>query len=248
MGKIVAIGGGEIGRPGKKKETVSIDREIIRLTAKKHPKLLFIPTASEDSSSYISVVQKYFGNYLGCTIDTLLLIKEKPTRGEIRTKILENDIIYVGGGNTLRMMKIWRKMGVDKVLQLAYKKGIVLAGVSAGAICWFRYGNSDSRQFKKPTAPLIKVRGLNLFPFLLCPHYLQEKGRVASLKNMMNKTKEMSIALDNCSALEIVDNTFRILTSNKKSKAYKVYWKDGIYHQEPLKNEYAFVSALLTQK
>ena len=77
MRKIVAIGGGEIGRPGFPIETLAIDKQIIASSGKKHPKLLFIPTASGDSEGYVQVVQKYFGKKLGCKVDTLYLVKQK---------------------------------------------------------------------------------------------------------------------------------------------------------------------------
>jgi dipeptidase E len=67
------------------------------------------------------------------------------------------DIIYVGGGNTLKMMTLRRKLGVDKALQQALKKDIILSGLSAGSICWFDYGNSDSRKFTSKSTQLIKV-------------------------------------------------------------------------------------------
>jgi dipeptidase E len=140
MGKIVALGGGEMGRPGTKKETIPIDREIIRLTGKKHPKLLFLPTASGDALSSIEVVKKYFGDFLGCRVSSLLLLKERLSHTAIRTKILGSDIVYVGGGTTLQMMRIWRKQGVDKVLQLAYKKGIVFVGLRIGRFIGFFMG------------------------------------------------------------------------------------------------------------
>src|SRR5271166_3117174 len=110
---IVAIGGGEIRARG----TAPIDREIIRLTRKKNPKLLFIPTASSDSERYWKHVQEYFGKFLKCKTDVLFLIKEQPSKQQIRQKILSADIIYVGGGNTLKMMRLWRRRGVDKLLK-----------------------------------------------------------------------------------------------------------------------------------
>src|SRR6202167_1800452 len=130
---IVAIGGGEIRTRG----TAAIDREIIRLSNKKHPKLLFIPTASSDSERYWKHVQEYFGKFLKCKTDVLFLIRQHPPKKQIRSKILSADIIYVGGGNTLMMMRLWRRLGVDKLLIAAYEKGIVLSGISAGSICWF---------------------------------------------------------------------------------------------------------------
>lgn len=132
MKKIVAIGGGGIGRPGTKAETVSIDKEIIRLTGKKHPRLLFIPTASSDSPTYYPVIQKYFGKQLGCKTDVLYLINKELSKKEIERKILSSDIVYVGGGNTLKMLRIWKTQGVDKILKKAWDKGIVLSGLSAG--------------------------------------------------------------------------------------------------------------------
>jgi dipeptidase E len=95
--KIVAIGGGEIGRPGYRMETISIDKEIIKLSGKKNPKLLFIPTASSDSESYYEVIKKYFGKKLGCKNDVLYLLKNKISKEEIREKIFGTDIVYVGG-------------------------------------------------------------------------------------------------------------------------------------------------------
>ncbi|MFQ5621295.1 MAG: Type 1 glutamine amidotransferase-like domain-containing protein, partial [Candidatus Nanoarchaeia archaeon] len=110
MGKIVAIGGGEI----KNFETLSIDRAITKLTGKKKPKALFIPTASGDAEGYWQTFQKVYGKRLGCRTDKLFLLREKPTNKEITKKIKWADLIYVGGGNTLRMLKIWRRKGVDK--------------------------------------------------------------------------------------------------------------------------------------
>jgi dipeptidase E len=139
----VAIGGGDIRTRG----TAEIDREIIRLSGRKNPSVLFIPTASYDSLRYWERVKEYFGKFLNCTTDVLLLISGRLTDDQIRKKILSADIIYVGGGNTLYMMRLWRRLGVDKLLKQAYENGTVLAGISAGAICWFDSGHSDSMSF-----------------------------------------------------------------------------------------------------
>ncbi len=234
MQKIIAIGGGEIGRPGFPVETTSIDKEIISLSGKKNPKILFIPTASSDSESYFEVVKKHFGKRLGCDVDVLYLLKNKQLKSEIEKKILSSDIIYVGGGNTLRMMKIWRKLGIDKILLKARDKGIVLSGISAGAICWFSFGLSDSLLFSNKNAPMIKVRGLDFIKFLFCPHYDFEKKREPELRKIMKKTSGIAIAVENCCAIEIIDNSYRIISSKKTAKAYKVYWKDKKYFKEEI--------------
>ena len=236
MKKIVAIGGGEIGRPGYPVETLIIDKEIIKLSGKKHPKLLFIPTASSDSEGYVTVVKKYFGKKLGCKTNILYLINKKITKKEIYKRILSSDIIYVGGGNTAKMLKIWKKHGVDKMLKKAYKKGVVLSGVSAGAICWFKYGSSDSKRFSgKKKWSLMRVFGLNLIPALLSPHHLREKMRKKGVKELMRKTSGIGIALDDYCAIEIVDDKYRLITSKKGSGAHKVYPKNGKMHYKKIR-------------
>lgn len=234
MKKIIAVGGGQIGgRPGVKIETLGIDKEIVKLSGKSNPKLLFISTASGDAAGYVEMVKNYFGKKLGCKVDTLELITKKYTKKELKDKILKTDIIYVGGGNTLKMMKVWRKFGVDILLEKAMKKGIVLSGLSAGSICWFQYGNSDSARFgKNKEASMIRVKGLNMLPALHCPHYDVEKGREDSLKEMMKKNKGIAIAIDNCAALEVIDDQYRVIKTKKTSNVYKVYWKNGKYHKE----------------
>ena len=236
--KIIAIGGGEIGRPGYQIETEEIDREIIRLTGKKHPKALLLPTASGDSPLYWETFQKYYGQKLGCQTDVLYLFKGNFSSKEIREKIFGSDIVYVGGGNTLRMLKRWRKLGVDKILEEAEKKGVILSGLSAGAICWFKYGNSDSRAFG-PTK-LIKVRGLGFLPFMACPHYDVEKSRRPSLRRMIRKNGGIAIALEDCSAIEVVDDKYRIITSSKNARAYRLYRHNGKVVEEELPNDKKF--------
>jgi len=237
MGKIIAIGGGEIGRPGYLATTTKIDKEIIRLSGKKCPKILFIPTASLDSEGYIKSVEKHFGKRLGCKVDSLCLIKEKLSSKEISKKILSSDIVYVGGGNTLRMMNVWRKFKVDKILKKAYENGIVLSGLIAGSICWFKGGNSDSRKIKNKKAKPIKVKGLGFINALCCPHYDIEKYRKKSLKEMMKKTAGVAIALENCSALEIVDDNYRLIISKHGKRGYEVFWNKGKFYKIPIKPE-----------
>ena len=228
MTKIVAIGGGEMS----KQETVAIDREIMRFSGKKKPRLLFIPTASRDAEGYITNIQKYFGEQLGYVVDVLCVAKDSPKKKFLEEKILGSDIIYVGGGNTLFMMTRWRKLGIDKILHKALKKDIVLCGISAGSICWFNCGNSDSRKFTSGSKKLIKVTGLGFINALHCPHYDVEKFRKKDLKEMMQHTSGVAIALENNCALQIYNDTCRIITSNGRARAYKAYWKDGVYHED----------------
>jgi dipeptidase E len=237
MRKIVAIGGGEIGRQGYQIETLKIDEEIIKLSGKKTPLVLFIPTASKDSEMYVTVFKEHFGGRLKCQTDVLYLNGNSKIT-EITNKILSADIIYVGGGNTLRMMTLWRKLGVDKVLKRAWEKGIVLSGLSAGGICWFDFGHSDSRKFtsKKVSWDFIKVKGLGFYPFVFCPHYHFEK-REKDFETMIKRDRVIGLAFDNKTALEIVDDRFRILKSNPSAKAYKIFYENEEVQLKELTNQ-----------
>jgi dipeptidase E len=256
MGKIIAIGGGEMGGPKEDGfgnhpvETTPIDKEILKLTGKTKPKLLFIPTASYDSPEYLKVIKEHFLD-IGCGEVAALNLSDKSlTKGQIENRILSSDAIYVGGGNTLRLMTIWRRMDVDKMLKKAYNKGIVLSGLSAGSICWFRFGNSDSRKFTSGSDKLIKVTGLGFINALNCPHYDTETARQDDLKRMMKTTPEVvAIALDNCTALEVIEGKYRVVRSKPMAKARKAYWKNSKYILEEIEvsNNFKDLSLLLSK-
>ncbi|MHC4822915.1 MAG: Type 1 glutamine amidotransferase-like domain-containing protein [Planctomycetota bacterium] len=232
--KIIAIGGGKIGRFSPTVRTTAIDREIVRISGKKSPRLLFLPTASAGCDQYCAAIYRQFSRKLGCKVDIMLLVNTDPERARVRERILRADIIYVGEGNTLQMMKSWRRYGVDQALRAAMKRDIVLCGSSAGSIAWFSWGNSDS--FKSPQEPnrLAKVKGLGFVDALICPHYDDEKHRRPSLKAMMKGHKGVAIALDEYCALVVQDDTYRVLASIKGRKAYRVFWENGEYVEEEL--------------
>jgi dipeptidase E len=235
---IVAIGGGDIRTRG----TAAIDREIIRLSNKKNPKLLFIPTASSDSEIYWKHVQDYFGKFLECKTDVLFLIKEQPSKEQIRSKILSADIIYVGGGNTLLMMRLWRRLGVDKLLVSAYENGTVLSGISAGSICWFDSGHSDSMSFYHPQKwKYINVKGLGLINGIHCPHYNgMTRGipRRKHFRDMIRKTGGIGIAIENNCAIEFLDGRlYRVIRSKSYSRAYRVYKNGGEVIAEQIRQQ-----------
>ncbi len=239
MVKIIAIGGGENGRSGTKYETKQIDEEIVKLSGKKHPKVLFVPPKSQFQENYFQQMQKVFRR-LGCKISPLYLTDTQLNIKQLENTILGSDIIYVGGGNTLKMLKDWRKCKLDRVLLKVTKKDIVLSGLSAGAICWFRYGYSDSRKNTGPKKGVIRVKGLDLIHALYCPHYQGKENVKSNLKEMMKRTTIIGLAFDDCSAIEIIDNKYRVITSNKKANAYRVYWKNKEYHEEIIEKKNTF--------
>ena len=222
MQKIVAIGGGGLAL----RETLAIDREIVRLTERRRPRALFLPTASSDNPDYCTAFRLIYGDRLKCQCDALLLLRDPPTHAALARSIRQADLIYVGGGNTLKMMRRWRRLGVDRLLARARQRGAVLSGVSAGANCWFEYGSSDSMKFYRPDDwQFIRVRGLGFLPAVCCPHYHRE-AREASFAEIIGKHGGVGIALDDHTALEVVGDRFRILVSRSSGRAYRIE-RDG---------------------
>ena len=213
MGKLICIGGGEIPRIKNgiqlPYETREIDEEIVRLSQKKNPKLLFIGTASSNSYDYFLVIKKLFEK-LGCSVSNLDLLKENLDMEQVKEDILNTDIIYVGGGNTKFMLEKWRTLGVDNLLLEAYNKGIVCSGLSAGSYCWFKY-NYDL------------LEGIGIVNAVNCVHY-EQKDMEAKNKfyNVIKEKGLDGIALENCVALEIIDSEMKIIKSDSSKNAYKI--------------------------
>lgn len=220
---IVSIGGGSL----KKKQTLPIDLYIVKLTRKKAPRALFIPTASYDPQDYCESFDRVYGRALGCRTDHLLLYRRSQDRTDAAKKIAAADLIYVGGGNTLRMMKMWRRLGIDRMLIKAGRRGTVLAGLSAGAICWHEWGHSDSRSYSgRKNWSYIKVRGLGLRPGLYCPHLDGEK-RDAPFREMVLRERMTGIACDNFAAIHYDNRGATCVSSRPKARVHLYTASEG---------------------
>jgi dipeptidase E len=189
--------------------------------------LLFVPTASSDSQPYWEHAAEYFGGFLKCKTDALFLVEHKPSAAEIREKIMSADIIYVGGGNTLMMMRLWRRLGVDKLLIAAYRKGTVLSGVSAGSICWFESGHSDSMSFYNPRRwKYINVKGLGIIKGIHCPHYdgvTRGVPRRKDFHEMIREAGGTGIAIDNnCAVVFVNGRLSHVVKSKTHARAYEL--------------------------
>lgn len=245
--KIVAIGGGENGRiksDGTKVpyETGTMDQEIIRLTGKEHPNFLFIAHSQLQSLDgqefYFQTMKNIYGGKYNC--ECKMLRSDKLTDTEFVQDLVDwADIIYEGGGNTLDMIELWKNTGFDKMLKKAWESGKVLCGVSAGANCWFEECSSDSLKIKYgPDQPLIAMDCLGFQKGFFVPHS-DEPGRRESVKDLLKGKDTIGLLLSNCSALEIVDDEYRIITSdasyhNITPFALKTYWDAGEYIEEQI--------------
>ncbi len=210
MKKLVCIGGGDIPRYKNgvllPYETKEIDEEIVKLSNKEHPKFLFISIASSHPKEYFNGIKKVYEN-LGCIVSHLDINK---TYKEIQKDVLNSDIIYIGGGNTKHLVEQLKTTNIDKLLIKAYNNGIVCAGLSAGSYCWFKY-NYDL------------IEGMNVINAVNCVHY-DKKDKISKDKfySVIKENNLVGYALDNCVALEFIDNSIKVLKSNYEKNAYKI--------------------------
>jgi dipeptidase E len=161
--RIVLVGGGFSGDPD-----MLLDDYVFGLTGRKSPRVCFLPTASGDAESYVERFHQVLDGR--CRTSVLRLFQRDGS--DPATTLRNQDVIYVGGGNTANMLAVWRVHGVDRVLVEAYRAGVLLCGVSAGMICWFESSLTDS------FGPVRRLTdGLGLIGGSGCPHYNTESPR-----------------------------------------------------------------------
>ncbi len=163
---IVALGGGGFGGAG---DDAVLDDFVLGLTGVERPAVCFVPTASGDADPYIVRFHAAFPPERARGSHLPLFARD---RRDVRDHLLAQDVVYVGGGNTVNMLAIWRAHGIDAILRESWEAGVVMAGMSAGALCWFEGGITDSYGSVDGLAD-----GLGLLPGSMCPHFDGEPGR-----------------------------------------------------------------------
>ena len=220
---IVAIGGGGFGRS---LGNLQIEKYIVSLVNKKRPKICFIPTASGDNDLYKLSFYRAFS-----TLDCITTHIDFFSRTEnLENKVLSQDIIYVGGGNTKSMLAIWKEWHLDILLRNAYESGIIMSGVSAGAICWFDKGVTDSYANK-----LEIIDCLGIHDGIACPHFDEEKEREPYVIDLIiNETIDECICIEGNCALHIKNGfEYSSIDFGKGKKSLRIF-KDN----KNLKKEY----------
>ncbi len=171
MKKIIAIGGGEL----RERTTMKIDEYIASL-AKAHAgenraNALFIPTASHDYMPYYNTFHKVYTGTFNIKTDVALTVFKEPDMEKMRAKFEKADMIYVGGGDTVFMIEHWKQSGLLPLIQDAYERGVIIAGLSAGAICWFSDIYTDSAAALGEGDKNAMFQGLNWIKGKISPHY-----------------------------------------------------------------------------
>lgn len=190
-GHIVAIGGCSMDEAGP---DLPLYRYLISLTGKDHPQVCYIPTASGENKDGIINFYRLFGS-LGCGTRHLTFFN--PPTADLRGYLLDCDLIFVGGGNTKSMLALWREWGVDAILREHWQRGGTLAGVSAGSICWFEQGITDSIP-----GPLTPLPCLGFLAGSDCPHFDSESERRPTFHRLLTEGQIMpGYACDDHTAL-----------------------------------------------
>ncbi|KAB8319804.1 peptidase E [Tolypothrix campylonemoides VB511288] len=211
--QIVAMGGGGFSM---EPENPMLDKYILGLSQKERPKVCFIPTASGDSDKYI--VRFYSAFVQRPCIPSHLSLFQPPT-ADLRSFVFEQDIIYVGGGNTKNLIALWKEWGLDHILREAWESGIILSGLSAGSICWFEQGVTDSIPGSVTVLQCLGfLKGSN------CPHYDGEAQRRPSYHRLLSAGLiSEGYATDDGVGLHFIGDTLeKIVSSRPHAKAYRL--------------------------
>jgi peptidase E len=164
--QIIAMGGGGFSMEPRNPR---LDDYVLRQSGARTPRVCFVGTASGDSDRYVA---KFLRAFPARRARASVLHLFRRTVADVAAFLRAQDVVYVGGGNTVNLLAVWRAHGVDRAMRAAWRAGVVMTGVSAGALCWFEGGTTDSYGGLEPLHD-----GLGLVSGSVCPHYDGEVRR-----------------------------------------------------------------------
>ena len=221
---VIAIGGGGfVGDP----QNLALEKYLLDQSSKERPNALMIATARGDDAGYVEKFHAAFGS-LGATTRDLPFFHRTP---DLRSLVLDQDVIYVGGGNTKSMLAVWRDWGLTDILREAFDAGIVLGGQSAGAICWFEQGVTDSWADR-----LRPLDCLGFLPGSCCPHYDGEVERRPAYHALIEQAQiRPGYAIDDRVAAHFRNgHLLRVVSKKAGATAYHVAVDAGRVTEQPL--------------
>lgn len=191
-----------------------LDDHLLAATGARQPRVCFLPTASGDADGYLA---RFYDAFAVRAEPSHLGLFDRQV-DDVEAYLCAHDAIYVGGGNTANMLAVWRVHGVDRALRAAYRRGVVLAGVSAGAVCWFEAAVSDS------FGPLRALKdGLGLVPGTCAPHYDGDPERRPTFARLIADGLPSGFGVDDGAALHFVDDALsEVVASRPAARAYRV--------------------------
>ncbi len=230
VGQIVAMGGGGFSM---EPDNLLLDDFVLSLARRQPARVCFLPTAGGDSPAYVA---RFYRALAGRCIPTDLTLTDsalprRPARtSDLGEFVEQQDVFYVGGGNTAHLLALWRAHGLDGLLRDAWQRGAVLCGVSAGMNCWFAASITDS------FGGLAALEdGLGLLEGSACPHYDSDADRRGEFQRAVGDGLPAGYAADDGVGLHFVGQGFvEAVSSRRDAKAYRVTLVDGQVSEDPL--------------
>ncbi len=223
MKRIIAIGGGEL----RERTTLKIDEYIAALAkaraGEQRANALFIPTASHDYMPYYNTFHKVYTGTFNIKTDVALTVFKEIDMDKLRAKLEKADMVYVGGGDTVFMIEHWKKIGLLPLLKEAYDRGVIFAGLSAGAICWFEEMYTDSAAALGEGDKYATFEGLNWVKGKISPHYA---ARMLDFDQIVCYNSSRAYAIEDDAALVIEDGEV-VGSLSSGGKAWLLEGKDG---------------------
>jgi dipeptidase E len=217
--QIVAFGGGgfsmESGNP-------LLDDYVLGLTGAPRPKVCFLPSASGDADHYIVRFYRAFPASR-CEASHISFFRREQGPEDLRAHLLEQDLIYVGGGSVVSLLGVWRAHGLDEILREAWERGVVLCGLSAGSLCWFEEAVTGFHGVPRA------VEGLGLLPFSNCVHYEggsdpgADSSRRRAYHDFIRAGMHPGYAAEDGAALHFVGAELsRVVASRPEARGYRL--------------------------
>ncbi|MGI8632888.1 MAG: Type 1 glutamine amidotransferase-like domain-containing protein [Solirubrobacterales bacterium] len=203
--QIVAFGGGgfsmEEGNP-------LLDDYVLSLAGVERPKVCFLATASGDADHYIVRFYRAFGSDR-CRPSHISFFRRERGVRNVTEHLLDQDVIYVGGGSVVSMLGVWRAWGVDETLREAWRRGVVLCGLSAGSLCWFESGVTA---YYGPPEP---VEGLGMLPYSNAVHYGDPPSTRTVYHDLVADGMATGFGVEDGAALHFVDGRLEACVSSR---------------------------------
>lgn len=227
--QIITMGGGGFSM---EPDNPALDRFVLAQTGKARPKVCFLGQASGEARDYII---NFYRAFTALDTQPSHLSLFQPHTADIEDFLMAQAVIYVGGGNTKSMLALWREWKLDSILRRAADNGTVLAGVSAGAICWFEYGITDSVPGKLSGLPC-----LGYLPGSCSPHYDGEAQRRPDYQRMIGAGElPAGLAFDDGAAGHFMDGLLtQVISSRPAARGYRVELQAGCAQETALETRY----------
>jgi peptidase E len=226
--RVLTLGGHDFTSRPQDRAVCELMLRLATTRAGGRPRICILPTASGDTSEQIGRFYSAFGER-PCDPSELSLFRLGTRPMELRDHLLEQDLIYVGGGSLLNLLAVWEAHELEAILSLAWRQGIVLAGQSAGAMCWFEAGITTSSGRPRPGA------GLGMLGGSLCVHYNDEPGRRAAYLDAIGEGMPGGYGLDDHAGLLWEgEGEPSAVTARRGARAYRVAAAEGGVVESPL--------------